>query len=115
MHCRMRVITFLGATNTNITVACAGKVRLAHVSLIHILAHLPLPPPCLPHLQSSCKPAPTYTLVEPAQRQVLTVAASTRQVRPFACCAILRGMNFDDKVYKSFIDLQDKLHQVGNG
>lgn len=61
------------------------------------------------------KPAPTYTLVEPAQRQVLTVAASTRQVRPFACCAILRGMKFDDKVYKSFIDLQDKLHQVGDG
>jgi len=55
--------------------------------------------------------APAYTLVEPSQRHVLRVAASTRGVRPFACCAVLRGMTFDDKVYKSFIDLQDKLHQ----
>lgn len=34
------------------------------------------------------------------------VHASTKAVRPFAVAAVLRGMKFDDKVYKSFIDLQ---------
>lgn len=57
------------------------------------------------------EPAPVYTLVEPAQRQVMHVKASTKEVRPFVVCAVLRGMAFTDKVYKSFIDLQDKLHQ----
>lgn len=56
--------------------------------------------------------APTYTLAEPAQRLQMHVKASTKQIRPFVVCAVLRGMKFDDKVYKSFIDLQDKLHQV---
>ena len=55
--------------------------------------------------------APTYTFAEPAARQVMTVAASTKSVRPFCVCAVLRGVTFTEKVYKSFIDLQDKLHQ----
>jgi len=56
--------------------------------------------------------APTYAIVEPKERLVMNVKASTKEVRPFVVCAVLRGMKFDDKVYKSFIDLQDKLHQV---
>ena len=39
------------------------------------------------------------------------VEPSTASIRPFVVCAILRGVNFDKKRYKSFIDLQDKLHQ----
>lgn len=37
--------------------------------------------------------------------------ASTQQIRPFVVCAVLRGIQFDKLRYKSFIDLQDKLHQ----
>jgi phenylalanyl-tRNA synthetase beta chain len=33
------------------------------------------------------------------------------QVRPFVVGAVLRGMTFTDTSYKSFIDLQEKLHQ----
>jgi len=55
--------------------------------------------------------APTYAIVEPKERLIMNVKASTKEVRPFVVCAVLRGMKFDDKVYKSFIDLQDKLHQ----
>lgn len=57
------------------------------------------------------QPAPVYSLVEPTKRVVMNVKASTKEVRPFVVCAILRNVTFDDKVYKSFIDLQDKLHQ----
>eukprot|EP00058_Branchiostoma_floridae_P004973 XP_002590461.1 hypothetical protein BRAFLDRAFT_124565 [Branchiostoma floridae] len=35
----------------------------------------------------------------------------TAQVRPHAVCAVLRGVNFTQAMYQSFIDLQDKLHQ----
>ena len=58
--------------------------------------------------------APTYRIVEPAggaPRQVMRVHPSTQAIRPYVVCCVLRGMTFDDKVYKSFIDLQDKLHQ----
>ncbi len=49
--------------------------------------------------------------MEPAVRQVMTCEASTGQIRPFVACAVLRGVQFDKLKYKSFIDLQDKLHQ----
>jgi phenylalanyl-tRNA synthetase beta chain len=39
------------------------------------------------------------------------VDKSVNQIRPYVVCAVLRGVNFDKKRYKSFIDLQDKLHQ----
>ena len=32
-------------------------------------------------------------------------------MRPYVVCAVLRGIKFDKKRYKSFIDLQEKLHQ----
>lgn len=41
----------------------------------------------------------------------ITVEPSVASVRPFVVCAILRGVKFDNKKYKSFIDLQEKLHQ----
>lgn len=41
----------------------------------------------------------------------MRVEASTESIRPFVVCAVLRGVKFDKKNYKSFIDLQEKLHQ----
>ena len=35
----------------------------------------------------------------------------TAQVRPFAVAATLRNIKFTPESYKSFMDLQDKLHQ----
>ena len=44
-------------------------------------------------------------------RQSITVEAATSPIRPYVVCAVLRGIKFDKKSYKSFIDLQEKLHQ----
>jgi phenylalanyl-tRNA synthetase beta chain len=41
----------------------------------------------------------------------MNVEASTATIRPYCVCAVLRGVQFDKRRYKSFIDLQDKLHQ----
>lgn len=55
---------------------------------------------------------PVYKIVEPTGgRQIMRVKPSVASVRPFVVCAILRGVKFDAKRYKSFIDLQEKLHQ----
>ncbi|KAK9808656.1 hypothetical protein WJX72_001360 [[Myrmecia] bisecta] len=45
------------------------------------------------------------------KRLQMTVKPETVLVRPFIVCAVLRGVKFDVANYKSFIDLQDKLHQ----
>ncbi|CAM9294573.1 unnamed protein product [Phaeothamnion confervicola] len=57
--------------------------------------------------------APLYrcSAIPAEQRQVMVVKAATATVRPYVVCAVLRGVTFDQKRYKSFIDLQDKLHQ----
>lgn len=56
---------------------------------------------------------PVYRRVEPAtgSRQIMYVEPATASIRPYVVCAILRGVKFDPMRYKSFIDLQDKLHQ----
>lgn len=41
----------------------------------------------------------------------MRVKSSVTTVRPYIVCAILRNIKFDKKRYKSFIDLQEKLHQ----
>ena len=43
--------------------------------------------------------------------QQMVVHPQVALVRPFVVCAILRGIQFDQQRYNSFIDLQDKLHQ----
>lgn len=53
-----------------------------------------------------------YKRVPPsAGKHMMTVERSTNSIRPYAVCAVLRGLNFTNKSYKSFIDLQEKLHQ----
>eukprot|EP01035_Chromulina_nebulosa_P017679 gene17679-23269_t len=54
---------------------------------------------------------PLFQKTEPLLKQVMHVESSTNKIRPFVVCAILRNVTFDSKKYKSFIDLQDKLHQ----
>jgi phenylalanyl-tRNA synthetase beta chain len=55
--------------------------------------------------------APVHQLQEPANgRQKMVVKASTKQIRPFVVCAIMRDVTFDADSYASFLDLQDKLH-----
>ena len=55
---------------------------------------------------------PVYHRIDPvAGRQKMIVESSTSQIRPYVVCAVLRGVEFDIKRYKSFIDLQEKLHQ----
>lgn len=44
-------------------------------------------------------------------KQIMICKSSTEAIRPFVSCAVLRGVKFDARRYKSFIDLQDKLHQ----
>lgn len=56
---------------------------------------------------------PIFKLVEPAKRLTMRVdSTSCDKIRPFVFCAVLRNISFEDeRVYNSFIDLQDKLHQ----
>ncbi|KAI3997769.1 hypothetical protein MKX01_007656 [Papaver californicum] len=56
---------------------------------------------------------PTYTLSNTPKESMLKmhVKKETSVIRPFIVCAVLRGLTFDEARYKSFIDLQDKLHQ----
>lgn len=42
---------------------------------------------------------------------LLLVSPQTAQVRPFGVAAVLRNVTLNEERYKSFIDLQDKLHQ----
>ncbi|ODV89034.1 hypothetical protein CANCADRAFT_133023 [Tortispora caseinolytica NRRL Y-17796] len=53
-------------------------------------------------------PVPNYRLSEP--RHKLYVKPETKQIRPFVGLAVLRGVKFTERSYKSFISLQDKLH-----
>ena len=51
---------------------------------------------------------PKYAPLPP--KHTMTVHPSVIPVRPYVMCAILRGISFDDESYKSFIDLQERLH-----
>lgn len=53
---------------------------------------------------------PSYTLKPSTPEIKLTIDKSTEQIRPYAAAAVLRGVEFDDRRYASFIALQDKLH-----
>jgi phenylalanyl-tRNA synthetase beta chain len=55
--------------------------------------------------------SPVFKRVISPTPQKMVVEASTGQIRPYVACAVLRGVTFDKKIYKSFIDLQEKLHQ----
>ena len=52
--------------------------------------------------------APVYTTTKP--KFTMTVRKSTSRIRPYVVCAVLRDIEFDEISYKSFLDLQAKLH-----
>ncbi|KAF5188591.1 Phenylalanine--trna ligase beta subunit [Thalictrum thalictroides] len=56
---------------------------------------------------------PKYTAVDIPLESMLKihVKPETALVRPYVVCAVLRNITFDQASYKSFIDLQDMLHQ----
>lgn len=54
--------------------------------------------------------SPNFTLNPQVPLVKMTIDNSTEQIRPYAAAAILRGVEFDDRKYASFIALQDKLH-----
>ena len=54
---------------------------------------------------------PIYKKIESSNKHVMIVEPSASLIRPFVVCAVLRNLKFDERRYKSFIDLQDKLHQ----
>lgn len=58
-------------------------------------------------------PAPTLpcTALAPLEWLISIRATQTKAIRPFVVGAILRNFTFDEHVFASFIDLQDKLHQ----
>ncbi|KAJ2440296.1 phenylalanine--tRNA ligase subunit beta, partial [Coemansia sp. RSA 2424] len=53
---------------------------------------------------------PNYRIAPGAKPQRITVSKECAQVRPFVVGAVLRGVKLTPERYKSFIDLQDKLH-----
>lgn len=59
-------------------------------------------------LLSGKEPSPDFHLVEPAsgERQKMIVGAGAAKIRPYVVCAVLRGVSFNAKNYKSFMDLQ---------
>jgi len=58
--------------------------------------------------------APSFRAGPPADGRAMervVVRRETAAVRPFVVCAILRDVRFTPESYKSFIELQEKLHQ----
>ncbi|KAJ1797591.1 phenylalanine--tRNA ligase subunit beta, partial [Coemansia sp. RSA 2399] len=53
---------------------------------------------------------PKYRVVEVEKPHRITVSKECAQIRPYVVGAVLRGVAFTEERYKSFIDLQDKLH-----
>ncbi|OLY85532.1 Phenylalanine-tRNA ligase beta subunit [Smittium mucronatum] len=53
---------------------------------------------------------PRYRLSVPEKMIELVAKPSTVEIRPIVVAAVLRNVKFDEFNYKSFIDLQDKLH-----
>mmetsp|Transcript_24559 Transcript_24559/g.36032 ORF Transcript_24559/g.36032 Transcript_24559/m.36032 type:complete len:638 (-) Transcript_24559:327-2240(-) len=56
---------------------------------------------------------PSYGLVLEGDKEEeqMKVLPATKLIRPFAVCAILRDVSFDQERYQSFLDLQDQLHR----
>ncbi|KAJ2072290.1 phenylalanine--tRNA ligase subunit beta [Coemansia sp. RSA 2673] len=53
---------------------------------------------------------PNYRIAPGAKPQRIVVSKECAQVRPYVVGAVLRGVKLTPERYKSFIDLQDKLH-----
>ncbi|WFD44773.1 phenylalanine--tRNA ligase [Malassezia psittaci] len=54
---------------------------------------------------------PNYRLSKPSELLTMKLTPDTAKIRPYFSGAVLRNVRFTPESYKSFIDLQDKLHQ----
>lgn len=53
---------------------------------------------------------PNFNVVKPEKILKINVDNSVEKIRPFIISAILRNISFTEESFKSFIELQDKLH-----
>jgi len=54
---------------------------------------------------------PVFRTTHPEHVHRMIAEDSVEDIRPFVVCAILRGVTFNAFSYRSFIDIQEKLHQ----
>lgn len=54
---------------------------------------------------------PQYKVAAPQKLEQMIIKPEVLQIRPHVVCAVLRNLKFTEKNYKTFIDLQEKLHQ----
>ena len=52
--------------------------------------------------------APSYNITQ--GQYAVKVESEVAQVRPYTVCAVIKGLELDDAVLKSIIDVQEKLH-----
>ncbi len=53
-----------------------------------------------------------YKVNSPEKDYQVIVDSSTKNVRPYTACAIVRGLNLDDDKIKEIIEMQEKLHST---
>lgn len=50
-----------------------------------------------------------YQINKPEKDYIVKIDSSVKNVWPYACCAIVKGLKFDDDKIKEIIDIQEKL------
>lgn len=53
-----------------------------------------------------------YKVTHAEKNEYITVEKAVKDVRPCTACAIVKGLQFDDRRTKEIIDLQEKLHST---
>ncbi|KAH8583312.1 phenylalanyl-tRNA synthetase beta chain [Cryptosporidium sp. chipmunk genotype I] len=53
---------------------------------------------------------PLFNLKPRKNEQKIIVKRNVAELRPYILCAVLRDLSFNEDIYKSFIDYQEKLH-----
>lgn len=51
-----------------------------------------------------------YDLNKPEKDYVVSIDSSTKEVRPYTACAIVKDLKLDDEKIKELIEIQEKLH-----
>ena len=51
-----------------------------------------------------------YRINKPEKNYKVIIDSSVKDVRPYTCCAIVKGLSLNDDKIKELIDLQEKLH-----
>jgi phenylalanyl-tRNA synthetase beta chain len=51
-----------------------------------------------------------YKVNPPEKNYKVTISKSTKDIRPYTACAIVKNLQFDDVKIKEIIDIQEKLH-----